>query len=225
MRTIRLFSKILILAVISLTLPIPANAIESINGLKHNQFSFIKIEINNDNNAENKKIAGAENFVGSMAQRAIGFLSDETLTREQQIKKFQKLLNNTFDMKTIARFSLGRYWRTSTKQEQQEYLALFKDMIINIYSERFGEYSGQNLEVRSARTEGKSDTIVTTYIVPKKGVEIQVDWRVRYKDGRYKVIDVIVEGISMAVTQRSDFASVIQRGGGDVNVLIVHLQQ
>ncbi|MEC7028100.1 MAG: ABC transporter substrate-binding protein, partial [Pseudomonadota bacterium] len=75
------------------------------------------------------------------------------------------------------------------------------------------------------RADGEKDTIVTSFIIPDQGSEIQIDWRVRYKDGKYKVIDIIVEGVSMSVTQRSDFSSVIQRGGGNVQVLIDHLRE
>ena len=97
-------------------------------------------------------------------------------------------------------------------------------MIVSVYSRRFSDYNGQSLEVKSARPEGKYDVLVQSFIVPDNGQKIRLDWRVRPKKGRYKVVDVIVEGVSMALTQRSDFASVIQRGGGDVSVLLDHLK-
>ncbi len=169
--------------------------------------------------------AGAETFVGSMAQRAIDFLSNEELTREQRRAEFKNLLETSFDMRAIARFSLGRYWRVSSESQRREYLDLFEDMIVDVYSHRFGEYKGQKFEIQNARLEGSSDAIVTSYIVPKENdPEIKVEWRVRYKDSRYRIIDVIVAGVSMGLTQRSDFASVIQRGGGEVQVLLVHLR-
>ena len=168
---------------------------------------------------------GARKFVDNIAQRVIGFLGDASMGKDQKIKQFAKLLNESFDMDTIGRFTLGQYWRVSTKQQREEYLSLYRQMIINVYSSRFQEYQGQRLEVRGARKEGEKDAIVTTFVIPGQGPEIQVDWRVRYKDGRYKVVDVIVEGVSMSVTQRSDFSSVIQRGGGDVQVLLAHLRK
>jgi len=116
-----------------------------------------------------------------------------------------------------------RYWRTATAGEKKEYQALFEKMVVEVYSRRFGEYEGQVLEVRSSRKDSERDVTVQSFIVPDSGPEIQVDWRVRKKDGRYRVIDVVVEGVSMALTQRSEFASVIQRGGGQVSVLLEHL--
>lgn len=167
---------------------------------------------------------GAQHFVQDMADRAIGFLGSADMAMDQKKASFRKLLEESFDMKTIGRFSLGRYWRVSTPEQRKEYQKLFEKMVINVYSQRFSDYQGQKVEVRSSRADGSNDTLVTSFIVPAEGPEIQVDWRIRYKDGRYKVVDVIVEGVSMSVTQRSDFAAVIQRGGGDVQVLITHLK-
>ncbi len=168
---------------------------------------------------------GAIKFVSNLAQKGISILENEDVQKEQREKNFRKLLHNNFDMKTIARFSLGRYWKVSSKTEQKEYLALFENMIINVYSKRFSEYNGQVIKVASARLTGKADALVSSSIVPESGPKIRVDWRVRQKkNGKFKVIDIIVEGVSMSLTQRSDFASVIQRGGGKVEVLLAHLR-
>jgi phospholipid transport system substrate-binding protein len=168
---------------------------------------------------------GAQNFIDSMGKRAIDFLADEELSIDEKQQSFRRLLEDSFDMNTIGRFSLGRYWRVSTKQQQDEYLSLFRERVIEIYSQRFEEYKGQGFETRGYRSDNPKDTIVHSFIIPKEtGAEIQVDWRVRYKNGRYKVVDVIVEGVSMSVTQRSDFSSVIQRGGGNIESLLAHLR-
>ncbi len=175
--------------------------------------------------ADKDLTAGAETFIDKMANRAIGFLGDDSLSAAAKKKEFRSLLHTNFDMKTLGRFALGRYWNTSSPAQRAEYQRLFETMIVDVYSNRFSEYKGQDLDVRSSRMEGEKDVNVTSYVVDNNsGQEIQVDWRVRYKDGAYRVVDVIVEGVSMAVTQRSDFSSVIQRGGGEVAVLIEHLK-
>lgn len=168
--------------------------------------------------------AGAQSFVQNMADEAIGFLGSQGMSHEQKKNAFRKLLQDSFDMKTIGRFALGRYWRVATPAERDEYQKLFEKMVIDVYSSRFAEYQGQSFETRGFREDGAKDTLVTSFIVPKDGPEIQVDWRVRNKDGRYKVVDIMVEGVSMSVTQRSDFSSVIQRGGGSVSALLTHLR-
>lgn len=168
--------------------------------------------------------AGAENFIDSMATRALEFLGNTTMSQEQKKSSFRNLLNESFDLDTIGRFVLGRHWKTATTQQRSEYLTLFRKMVVEVYAKRFSDYKGQKFETRGHRTDGDKDTVVTSYIVPGDGPEVQVDWRVRYKGGRYQIVDVIVEGVSMSVTQRSDFSAVIQRGGGDVQVLLAHLR-
>ncbi|MGH1397737.1 MAG: MlaC/ttg2D family ABC transporter substrate-binding protein [Alphaproteobacteria bacterium] len=166
---------------------------------------------------------GAESFIDQMANEAIGFLGNADLSEAQKASRFRKLLRAKFDMKTIGRFALGRHWRGASAAQKKEYQSLFENMIVEVYAARFGDYQGQALEVRSSRKDSERDVSVQSYIVPDSGPEIQVDWRVRKKDGRYRVVDVSVEGVSMAVTQRSEFSSVIQRGGGEVAVLLAHL--
>ncbi len=168
---------------------------------------------------------GAEKFITKLADDGIGFLGDQAITQDKQRAEFRKLLTRNFDMNTIARFSLGRHWRVATKQQRDEYMKLFKAMIIDVYSERFKDYQGQQIEVTGSRKEGERDILVHSKLTQESGPDVKVDWRVRKREGRYKVIDIIVEGVSMALTQRSDFSSVVQRGGGNMEALLVHLRE
>jgi phospholipid transport system substrate-binding protein len=172
---------------------------------------------------QNNLTEGAKNFIASMGDRGINFLGNTSMTEEAKKAEFRDLLNDSFDMNTIARFSLGTYWRSATPAQQKEYMKLFNDMIVKVYARRFSDYKGQKFEVRSTRAEGK-DFMVTSFIVPVDTPPVQVDWRVRNKNGAFKVVDIMVEGVSMAQTQRADFASVIQRGGGNIDVLLQHLR-
>ena len=177
-----------------------------------------------DNQSEQRQV-GAQKFISSMAQNALGFITDESLNRAAKTKAFEKLLRKDFDLRKIGRFAMGQYWNSASDKQRSAYFKLFENMVIDIYSARFSEYGGQDIEVRSARPEGKKDILVRSAIVGGNGPDVDVDWRVRYKSGQYKVIDIVVEGVSMALTQRSEFASVIQRGGGSVDVLIEHLEK
>lgn len=171
-----------------------------------------------------EQLKQARKFVSGVADDGIGFLSDQSITDVQRAERFRQLLIDSFDMKTIARFALGRYWRTASPEEKREYFKLFQERTVDVYSKRFSEYQGQKLEVRDARLEGGSDAIVTSYVISPDSPDVQVDWRVRHKDGSFKVVDIIVEGVSMVLTQRSDYSSVIQRGGGKIEVLLAHLR-
>lgn len=176
-------------------------------------------------NLSSAQLSKSENFISDMADKGIAFLGSEDLTLQQKKAEFKTLLNAKFDLDTIGRFALGRYWRTASKAEKSEYLKLFKQMVFKVYANRFEEYGGQSLKVLGSRVEGRSDSIVSSVLTQNAGPDIKIDWRVRYKNGSYKIIDVVIEGVSMALTQRSDFSSVIQRGGGNVSVLINHLSE
>lgn len=170
-------------------------------------------------------INAARNFVDAMAKRTVVFLADKKLSEQQKTDQFRTLLFADFDMDTIGRFVLGTYWNRSSPAQRQEYQRLFREMIAHVWAERFEQYQGQKFELRGARADGDKDTLVSSVIIPLENPEVQVDWRVRYKNGQYKIVDVVVEGVSLSVTQRSDFASVIQRGGGDVGVLLASMRE
>ena len=223
MERVLLSSKLLLSfgVVTALSAPVHANDFykKSINNAPSSK-TLITVSLEGNKIADNAKL-----FVEKLAEEGIGFLKNKSLNEEQRKKEFQKVLKNNFDMKTIGRFALGRYWRTSSKQQKAEYLDLFEKMVVDVYSRRFSDYNGEDFVVISSHVQGKSDAIVLSQIVPSSGSKINVEWRVRKKkNGSLKVVDIMVEGVSMSLTQRSDFASVIQRGGGNINVLLDHLR-
>ena len=169
--------------------------------------------------------SGAEGFITSMAQRALDFLSNAQQTQAQKTESFRRLLEENYDMETIGKFTLGRYWKTATPAQQAEFQKLFRNYVVAMYSQRFSDYKGQKFDVTGSRADGETDTIVSSKVLPTDGgQEVQVDWRVRQTGGRYRVVDVVVAGVSMSMTQRSDFASVIQQGGGNIDALINSLK-
>lgn len=164
-------------------------------------------------------------FISDITEHAISNLENKDISEKARKENFRTILAANFDMKTIGRFVLGRYWRTTNKTQKEEYLRLFENMIIKVYARRFSDYNGEQIKIISTRKQGKSDILVSSKIVPKSSAAITVDWRVREKNGELKIIDIMVEGVSMALTQRSDFSSVIQRGGGKIDVLLEHLRK
>jgi phospholipid transport system substrate-binding protein len=173
----------------------------------------------------------AASFVQDLGARAVDILVTPNLQRQDTENRFRALLNEGFDVPYIGRFVLGRYWNGATPAQRQEYLELFELLIVKVYADRFSEYSGQNLDssetlrILGHRPEGERDAIVQSQIVRPDGPPVMVEWRVRERDGQNKIIDVAVEGVSMSVTQRNEFASVIQRGGGSVEALLDALRQ
>ncbi len=125
-----------------------------------------------------------------------------------------------FNVKTIGKFVLGRYWKKANKQERTEYLGLFEDLMVVSYVDRFARYAGENLKVTRTRSENARDATVFTQISRPAGQPVRVLWRVRTYDDTMKILDVIVEGASMSQTLRSDFGSIIRQKGGKVSGLI-----
>lgn len=165
----------------------------------------------------------ARAFVGTLGEQAIEVLGPG-VSPAQRLARFRELFHNDFDVPGIGRFVLGRYWRTATPQEQQEFLGLFQEYIVRAYSVRLGEYGGEPFRVTGARPNGE-ETVVTSEIIRPNGSRVGVDWYLIDGGGRYKITDVYVGGVSMKVTQRDEFASVIQRNGGRVDALIAQLRQ
>lgn len=166
------------------------------------------------------KAKQAEVFISALGDDAIETLKTTNGDQDARHTEFARILNKNFDMDSIGRFALGRYWTVATPTEQKEYIKLFKTMVIDVYTQRFSEYSNQEFMVTGSKPAGARDVVVNS-VIKGSGQPIKVDWRIRNN----KVIDVIVEGVSMSVTQRNDFAAIIQRNGGQVSALIDHLKK
>jgi len=157
----------------------------------------------------------ASSFVQSMGNKALTSLTAKEISASERETRVRTLLRENFDVQTIGRFVMGPAWKDATDAQKTQYMDLFEDMIVGTYSQRFADYSGQAFEVTGSKEISDKDSLVKSKIVQKDGPPVLVDWRVRSKNGALKVVDVVVEDISMSVTQRSDFASVIDAGGVD----------
>ena len=168
----------------------------------------------------------AQAFITGLADQAIAALTPPGLSRGERETRARALLNENFAVPTIGQFVLGRYWRTATPEERKEYLALFEEMIVVTYVDRFSRYSGERLKVTRTVTDNDSgDTIVYSEISRPAGQPIQVAWRVRKYATSFKIVDVSVEGVSMGQTQRSEFSSVIRNNGGSLTALLDEMRR
>jgi phospholipid transport system substrate-binding protein len=164
-------------------------------------------------------------FVSDLGARAINVLTSKQSEADRETE-FRKLFDEGFDLQAIGRFVLGPYWRTATEAQRAEFLKLFETYVIHSYAVRFGEYSGQQLNVQGARAQGDDAAVVQSQIVQPQGAPpIKVDWQLSKGPQGYKLTDVNVEGVSMAVTQRQEFASIIQRNGGQIDALLKLLRE
>jgi len=156
---------------------------------------------------------GAAQFVMTLAQQALATLAQPGLSLEHREGVFRDLLRQGFDLDFIGRFVAGRYYREMTPDQQADYQRLFGDFVLRTYAGRLGGYSGEKFAVVAARPAGQQDVLVQSRIERPSGPPIGAEWRVRSISGAFKIIDVAVEGVSMAVTQRAEFDAVLARGG------------
>jgi phospholipid transport system substrate-binding protein len=163
-------------------------------------------------------------LITEMSNQALEVLG-KNVSPSQRDARFRALFNQDFDVPAIARFVLGRYWRVATTSQQREFVRLFALYTAFTYSNRLAAYSGEKLRVTGSQPEPDGPIVTSEIIRPNGAPPTKIDWRLSRADGTYKITDVIVDGISMAVTQRSEFASVIQRHGGQVQGLLTLLRQ
>lgn len=161
----------------------------------------------------------AEAFMGGIGERVILILTNNSISDQERARQFRDVLETKFNGKAIAKFVLGRYWKQATEEEKKRFLDLFKETTVASYATRFKEYTSEKFEIIGSRPESDGGVTVLTQIIRPNGQTIPIDWKIFEKNGELRIYDVILEGISMSITQRSEFASVIQQRGGKVQAI------
>ena len=168
--------------------------------------------------------ADAVGFMNQLWKQAAELLTNKTDAAIRQAR-FRQLFHEDFDSAGIARFVLGRYWRSASQEEQQEFVKLFEDYVVFVYTARLANFGGETFKVRGSRSDGDGVIVSTNVVTSGSASPLRIDWRLVNDSGGYKINDLIVEGVSMAVTQRAEFASVVQRNGGHLRGLIALMRE
>jgi phospholipid transport system substrate-binding protein len=142
-----------------------------------------------------------------------------------QRDRFTKVLDRDFDIGTIGRFVLGRYWANADDKSRQDFLAAFRSYLAKSYAPQFYVYAGRPMTVVSARSGGDGVTLVRTNVQDTNNRNVGVDWQVAHAGGGYRIVDVVVEGVSLSQTQRDDFAAYLHSNNGDVGKLTALLRE
>lgn len=155
----------------------------------------------------------AQSFIEKVSGDAVKIVSSEVDFAKKE-DSLRELFGDSVDYQWMGKFSMGRFWRTATQEQKDEYQKYYKKFLINSYVPKFKEYTNQKIIVQSASEESANEYLVKTDIKSKGATPIKVSYKVRKSDnGEYLIYDVIAEGISLITTQRSDFASILSRGG------------
>jgi len=176
--------------------------------------------------ADNVDPQQAQAFMNEIGETVINLLTNKSISDQDRAQEFQKILESSFDIKAAGKFVLGRYWNQASDGQKQHFLELFKATTVASYATRFKEYTSERFDITGSRIEGDGGVTVLSNIVRPQGDPISIGWKIfTDKNGNMRIYDVILEGISMGITLRSEYASVIQQGGGTIQALIDALEK
>jgi len=175
--------------------------------------------------AADKTPDDAKAFIENLAHQAITTVAQRDLPDSERNDRFRRLFVASFDLPQISQFVLARYWRTATPEQQQEFIKQFQEMQVLNWAQRFKDYKGENLSVNASAKDGDKGFVVESQLNHPPAQPLPVQWKVHQtEDGQLKVTDIVVEGVSMAITQRSDYNSMLQGNGGKVDALLTALR-
>jgi phospholipid transport system substrate-binding protein len=158
----------------------------------------------------------ARALIEEVSAEVLTILSDQNRAARQKFDALVVLLDEPIDLDLVGRLILGRHWRTTDDGQRRQFLELFREYALANLASKLHLYRGQSFEVTGAKVVSDKDALVTSRILSDGEPPLQVDWRLRQQnDGGLVTIDLIVEGVSLIVTLRSEFASVIERQGFD----------
>lgn len=166
--------------------------------------------------AESPEKASA--FIKATGDRLVAVVNGPGTSASKRAE-MTRILNDAVDVDGIAKFCLGRYWRTATPQQQQEFVRLFHEVLVTNITAKLGEYQGVSFTMGKARNQGEEDVVSTTVTRPNNP-PTAVDWIIAQIGSQPRIIDVVAEGTSLRLTQRQDYASYLMHNNNNVDALI-----
>ena len=166
----------------------------------------------------------ADVFIQSTVNRAAETLNG-SLTKEQRIGKLKEIAKETVDIKGIGFYSIGAYRKDLSKDQLTSYINIFEEYFLKSFASRLAEYSNPEIEVNSKKKLNENYTIVSsTLVATESRPEVKIEWRVYTKNPENLLIrDLIIEGLSLARTQKEEFSSIINSNDGNIESLIKNL--
>ena len=167
----------------------------------------------------------ADVFVQSTVNRASQVLS-KNISKEEKINQLKSIAKETVDIRGVGFYSLGSARKTLNNSQKIQYTKLFEDYFLKSFSSRLAEYTNPEIEVNDKKVLNKNYTIVNSLLVAtSERPEVKIDWRVYTKDPENPLIrDLIIEGLSLARTQKEEFSSILSSNDGDINALFKTLK-
>ena len=167
----------------------------------------------------------AVEMVKNLTKQGIEQIVNSTGSVEEKNAVFKKLFTENLDLDFIGKYVLGRYWRTATPQQKKEFINLYKEFNVKTWSKRFDEFKGKSFVFEGATpSSNKNQIFVNTSVPMPEGEPISVKWRVYERKGELKVIDIIIENVSLAQTARNEYTAFIAKSPKGVEGLLESLR-
>ena len=170
--------------------------------------------------------AKAEAFVKGVTEDGIENIINANISQADKDKRFAKLFNSALDIQFIGQFVLGRYWRTATPEQRQEFIDAYRELNVQTWSKRFDEFKGRNFIFKGTDASNSANQIFVNSTVPmEQGEPAKVVWRVKQTGNEFKIVDIIIENVSLAITARNEYTAFIKQSPDGVAGLIKNLQE
>ena len=195
--------------------------------MKKNIFSFIlglamlaagsvRAEVN---------VEKADAFVKEVTNNGIEEIINANVSQKVKDERFEKLFNSALDLDFIGQFVLGRYWRTATPEQRKAFIKVYRELNIKTWSARFDEFKGKSFVFTgSTPSTSKNQVFINSTVAMDAGEPAKVVWRVKQNGDKFKIVDIIIENVSLAITARNEYTAFIKNNGGNVDALIKDLQ-
>lgn len=157
----------------------------------------------------------ADSFIVGLGEEVIEVIAANQSNDKERVKALRAIFENSVDSEWVAKFVLGKHWRRATDDQQKRYLAAYTPFIVSTYAKRFNEYTGEVLKVTDSRKAKGDDVFVNTVLERPKAENVVIQFRVRSVGGKFRIFDVVVEGVSQLTTQRSEFNTIVSQSGLD----------
>jgi phospholipid transport system substrate-binding protein len=158
----------------------------------------------------------AADFLAELQEKAALRLGDASISSEEKEQNFRQLFNENFDVPVIGRFVIGRYWRSASDADKQAFLRAFEDAMVQRFLPLLAENSSERFKIGTVTPRSEKDVLIDSRIDRDGAEPYRVAWRVRETDGTFKILDIVAEGVSMAITLRSEYGSVLKNNGGNL---------
>lgn len=167
----------------------------------------------------------AEDFVKNLTQQGIEQLVNSNVSEAEKQARFTKLFNEDLDLDFIGKFVLGRYWRSATAKQRADFIDVYRKLNIQTWSARFNEFKGKHFEFLGTESSKSLDQIfVNTQVPMPEGQPASVKWRVKETNGKMRIVDIIIENVSLAQTARSEYTGYIKKSSNGIDGLIADLR-